>query len=184
MMTRPLHKETDPDVWRMILSLDDETALCGPDGDFEDVEIDDIMASTINVALRDYCTDAGIKDLDAFLHETLSRLDPISDERDIRIVPALGPDNCDYGVLALTADNRIAGVFTGPTLCVDPEMFGQGIGRRLVMERMIRDGGLPTWDHDTPGYSHAGGATILSAVHDLKIRAFVELSVLEGLPEP
>ena len=63
----------------------------------------------------------------------------------------------------LTATRGLIGLFTGPTLCVRPELQGLGYGRALVAARLMREGAPPTWGHDTPGYSPDGAATVRGA---------------------
>jgi len=87
-----------------------------------------------------------------------------------RLLDAVAPDGTSLGVLLLRDGTDLIGLFTGPTLCVRPEHWGLGYGRALVAARLMRDGGLPTWEHDTPGYSPAGAAAVRSArtlLHEL-----------------
>lgn len=160
----------------MIEGLDEDTVLCGPDRDSHDVIIDDIMASEFDGALQDFCSDANIKsreDLQSHIQDTLSKQDPIAVVQggaECIIVPAKSLDDWDWGVLALARDKsdsyRITGLFTGPTLCVDPDM--RGLGKALVVSRFIRDGELPTWHHDEPGYSNAGASVIQKSLQSIK----------------
>jgi len=173
----------------MIERLDDETVLCGPDRDPDEATVDPIMASTYKTAIEDFCTDAGIEidrtvlpmairtPLDAYTNDVLSKQDPIATfdaPFDGMIVPAVGRDGTDWGVLALTerwgepGTYRISGLFSGSTLCVDDTMRGFGLGEALVAIRLLRDGELPTWHHDEPGYSPAGEAVILKALDSVK----------------
>ncbi|MEP3668995.1 MAG: hypothetical protein ABJN42_19905 [Roseibium sp.] len=172
------------EFWKMIEALDEETVLCGPDGDPDDVIVDPIMGSDFQTALADYATDGEIPDLSAFVQEVLAPLEPVAWVGDVRIVPALGVEGYEFGLIALDKTDKIAGIFSGPTLCVSSEFSGQGIARQLVVERMIRDRELPTWDHDKPGYSPGGEGVILSALDELQSRAKHEIEELSSTPEP
>lgn len=174
---------------QFIEKCDGALLLSGPNRDPEDYEVDDIFASRFPVALEDLMIDAGLSrslgDLD---QQTLSPLTAFATDlwhtagvmmevpaENLRIV------SCDFGVLLLRgpeavddlpADDpapvshaRIVGMFWGHTLILDPQsgLTGLGYGRDLAAARMLLDDGLPTWDLDTPAYSHAGAAAIFSA---------------------
>lgn len=175
--------QPSPALVEMLEDLDDEQILVGPDRDTNDLEIDDIFIARFPTALQDLMKDADIKpdargvlpqavttELNDFssklFHEGEILMEAEEDE--IRIVAH------DFGVLLLQRCSdpdkaRIAGMFWGSTLVIDPigGIMGLGYGRDLVMARLMKDEALPTWHHDTPGYSNSGAATIQSAARAL-----------------
>src|SRR6185312_9899215 len=62
------------------------------------------------------------------------------------------------GVLLLGPDGKRVGGYVWCDLAIDAAHQGLGLGAELVLERYLRDGGLPTWDLDTAAYSPAGEA--------------------------
>jgi hypothetical protein len=166
--------------------IDNETALCGPDGNPDRTVIDEIMGVPFRTALIDYCFDAGItynaasegKDvvkLDDFILHFLSEQDPVIEvtgSTPTIIVPAMTAGGENLGMLALTKNENgrfyITGCFSGSNLSVDPDFQENGIGRALTLARLMSDEELPTWNHDKPGYTAAGVETVRSAVTDLQ----------------
>lgn len=168
----------------LVAGLDDETILSGPDGrNPRHYEISSCFASSFRSALDDFMTDMEIAPgepgtLQQAIHSPLNRfasqawetgqLFMDAPDDDIRIV------GCDMGVLLLRKMSdpdhaRISGLFCGSTLVIDrfDNLRFFGLGRDLVIARMIQDEWLPTWDHDKPGYSDAGAMTVRAARHEI-----------------
>lgn len=160
--------------------LDGDALLAGPGRDLDEVVIDRVFAKPFHEALQDFCVDAGIPrepsrlqpigtPLEARLIEIAEGPAIAESERDeVKIVEAFSHEDIPLGVVALqrrlgSEGWRLAGLFTGATLAVEPTIKGFGIGHALVMARLIMDEALPTWDHDKPAYSPGGAATIASA---------------------
>jgi GNAT superfamily N-acetyltransferase len=61
-------------------------------------------------------------------------------------------------------DEKIVGLLLKPDLVVDRTYRGFGIGRALIAAELLLTGGIPTWEHDKPGYSPAGAATVRAGV--------------------
>ena len=190
---RVWHIQPSASLLAMISEMSGDQILVGPDRDPGDLDIDDVFGSTFNDALRDLMTDAGIDRGDPrvllqavttplcdyatrMFHDGELLMEVVEDE--LRLV------GCDFGTLLLQrmADEslaRISGMFWGSTLILDPVsgLRGHGYGRDLVMARLMKDESLPTWEHDTPAYSHIGSETVKSAA-----RAILELEA-RRLPE-
>ena len=116
--------------------------------------------------------------LDTYIDKTLATQDPVAIIRNPRngmIVPAIGKDGSDSGLVALVEKEKspsgsyvIAGFFTGFTISVKNDMQGYGIGEALVLTRFLRDGGLPTWHCNHPFYSDSGKAVLLKTLDTCK----------------
>lgn len=162
----------DPALIDLLARLDGEALLTGPDRDPAEAEIDPVFAAPFGTAIADLRVDAGLPrgpdgadPLPGWL-DLLDRRDPLATIGEARLHDATAPDGAGLGVLLLqngTEGPDLIGLFTGPTLCVRPEHRGLGYGRALVAARLMREGALPTWGHDTPGYSPAGAATVRGA---------------------
>ena len=167
--------------------LQGNAILAGPHHEVSNVLIDRYFATAFPTALEDFCTDAGFPHHKSLLQPIGTSLDAWANhawahaER-IREIPDL--DACitaelpgdASGVVALQRrlggeGARIVGLFTGATLCVDVPLRGFGLGRDLVMARLMVDGALPTWDHDKPSYSH-GGAHVVAMARDRLLAEF------------
>lgn len=152
----------------MIDELQGDAILSGPGRDAGDAVIDPVFAVDFPIALADHCVEAGIADnstsLEAWAGHAWSHAERLwsMPDFDTCIIPG-----SSGGVMALRRDGSegasIRGVFTGSTLCVDSRSRGLGIGRDLVVARLIQDEALPTWSHDKPGYSPAGAGAVFSA---------------------
>jgi len=185
----------------MMLQIYPDQVLMGPDRDEDDVDIDPIMAATFQTAMEDFCTDAeilrnglkitpGSPEMRATVDNVLSKEEPLLTTSDgTRIVKAYAKDGYSIGVAAIAPREekpgafRLAGLFTGCTLCVNGPERGRGIGKALVMARFILDGDLPTWEHDTPGYSPAGAGVIEDAASDLAEIASYLLGKIDREPD-
>jgi GNAT superfamily N-acetyltransferase len=165
-----------PDLLSLLFRLDAASVLTGPDRDPAEAVIDPVFEAPFASALADLRADAGLPgngpDPVPPWVAGLARdgaLIAASDE--VRLLDATAPDGTGLGVLLVDTGSRapnVIGLFTGPTLCVDPKLRGRGYGRALAMARLIRDEALPTWEHDRPGYSPAGAATVASALSALR----------------
>lgn len=170
--------------------------LVGPDHGPGTVEILPAPPDAFNAALRDFASDVGLEPGGPLLQSIgtafSSHVDRLWDaplilespHDELRIVEAESADGTPLGVVALERrlggyGARISGLFTGASLAVEKEMTGFGIGRALVMARLIVDERLPTWDLDTPAYSTGGEATVLSAA-----RALMSMAPALEIPEP
>ena len=162
--------------------------LAGPDRAPEDYEEDPIFAKPFGEALSDFRVDAGLvaggplpqsigTPFAAYIDGLWEgRLICESPHDELRIVEAVSPEGLRLGVIALQRraggdGARAVGLFTGVTLAVERESQGFGIGRALVMARLLLDERLPTWDLDTPAYSVGGAETVLSAAGALRAMA-------------
>lgn len=179
------------DLVARLSEMSPDQLLVGPDRDISDLEVNDIFGARFDVALRDLMQDAGIERGDPrvllqavttplcdyatrMFHGSEILMEAPEDE--IRIA------GCDFGTLLLQrrADEalaRISGMFWGATLVIDPVsgLRGLGYGRDLVAARLIQDERLPTWDLDTPSYSHLGALTAQSAA-----RAILNLQIAQA----
>jgi len=167
-----------------IPEISDEELLCGPGGDPARVHIWDGFSKPFETSLQELAESVGRTDwgtgpmvqqvtspLRAWIAETLSSQPSIietSGQDEVRIVPVLGPDGLDIGLAALMRapndDERIVGLLLRPDLAVERCYRGVGIGRALIATELLLTGGIPTWDHDKPGYSPAGAATVRAGV--------------------
>ncbi|PTX52377.1 hypothetical protein IQ03_01167 [Gemmobacter caeni] len=170
--------QPSPELLSLLFRLDAASVLTGPDRDPADAVIDPVFAVPFATALADLRADAGLCEqgdgpdpLPLWLASLARNGPPIAASGAARLLDASAPDGTGLGVLLLDTEPaipRILGIFTGSTLCVDPTLRGRGHGRALAMARLIRDESLPTWEHDTPGYSPAGVATLVSALGALR----------------
>lgn len=161
-------------VRALIEDLDDDQLLVGPDRDPDEAEIDPIFATSYDQAVKDLRSDLGIGEDDeetfgAWIRTACS-VDPLALSADgfVRIVPAVSDKAGVIGVVLADVSEdaetpRLLGAFTGPTLCLAPDKRGAGLGAALVAARLMEDEELPTWDHDTPGYSPAGAGAVATA---------------------
>lgn len=161
-----------------------EELLCGPGGDPARVQVWDGFAKPFETSLQELAESVGRTDwgtgpmiqqvtspLRSWIAEQLtpqpSLLETVGQD-EVRIVAIPGPDGFDLGLAALmrTAndDERIVGLLLRPDLVVDRTYRGLGIGRALIAAELLLTGGVPTWDHDKPGYSPAGAATVRAGV--------------------
>jgi len=174
-----------PEFCRMMLQIYPDKVLTGPDRDEDDVDIDPIMGATFQTAMEDFCSDAEILRVDPELTADSPEIRYVTNTRLAReetllslpgggrVVKAISSDGTYIGVAAITPREedpdtfRLAGLFTGCALCVSGPMRGRGIGKALVIARFLLDEELPTWDHDTPGYSPGGADLIENTAEDL-----------------
>jgi len=164
--------------------ISDAELLCGPGGDPDRVHIWDGFAKPFETSLQELAESVGRTDwgtgpmiqqvtspLRAWIAEYLSprpALLETTGQYEVRIVQVPGQDGDEIGLAALmrTAndDERIAGLLLRPDLVVDRTYQGLGIGRALIATELLLTGGIPTWDHDKPGYSPAGAVTVRAGV--------------------
>ena len=207
----PVSISVSAETLALIDVLDDETILCGPDGEPDNVLVDETSVALYESSLEDFCIDADVvlhsdrthaeitaladfhacrtdsfPALDAYIDEILAVQDPvaiIADPHDGMIVPAIGRNGMDWGLVALVEKQEsvsgtkqesafdtyvIAGFFAGSTISVKGDFQGYGIGEAFVIARFLSDGELPTWHHEEPCYSDSGEAVILKALDSLR----------------
>lgn len=156
----------------LIASLDETTILVGPEGDARRLAIDDVFGKPANIILKEFYVDDAIprSELLARRAELKVIFNSHHDRQGVIHLPLTGgEEGCSYGVLAFDCTARlIAGAYIGHDLGVSERYRGQGIGRQLVVERLILDGSLPEWESDKPGYSRAGAAAHLSALRRMQ----------------
>lgn len=185
----------------MILALENEKFLCGPDGDPKSVVIDDVFGRDDGLpdgyfarSIQDFCVEAQIERdrVSSLIQVTTPLYDYVArfvgnqppilelDRGYMKIVPATLPDSVSIGVMAVSQGPMAPGLNTwsgleglsiGASLSVTKNMRYFGIGRALVVARLLSDEQLPTWEHDKPGYSYAGAAVVKNAIYDLKLLA-------------
>lgn len=63
----------------------------------------------------------------------------------------------------LWKNNEIVGYYYGPTLAIDDEHQGQGLGTELVVRHALHEGEPPQYFYDEPMYSDAGLSCHISA---------------------
>jgi GNAT superfamily N-acetyltransferase len=163
----------------MLNELDDENVLVGPDRDPEDADVDRMFGSEFSTSLRDCLFDAdhhgddirdkSEEDLIALLLNCGDFENPIIEIDDANlIIPILASEGYEIGAMGVQRQEDLTwdatGIFFGPTLVVQRKYQGQGIGKALVAARLLKDGALLTWEHDTPGYSPAGEGTVIAGL--------------------
>lgn len=169
---------------QQVPQISGEELLCGPGGDPVRVHIWDGFVKPFEASLQELAESVGRTDrgagpmiqqvtspLRAWIAEQLTpqpSLLETTGQDEVRIVAIPGPDEFDLGLAALmrTAndDERIAGLLLRPDLVVDRTYQGLGIGRALIAAELLLTGGVPTWNHDKPGYSPAGAATVRAGI--------------------
>ena len=144
-MTRP------PEPFHLTL----DAFLKGPGNEDVEIVVDRVFAKRLPAVL----SDIGEDDPDALALSDwqIERGSPSDVRPGFRFV------GISTGVLLVDDRRRIVGAYAGSDLVLKPALHGFGLGRELVMERALRDGSLPLWDHDRPGYSPAGLAAHRSA---------------------
>jgi hypothetical protein len=86
------------------------------------------------------------------------------------------------GILVLAPDGSPAGGLLDCDLAILPAHRGRGLGAETVLEYFMREGRLPTWDHDKPAYSRAGRAACLSAWRQARDRSLFDKKAARLLP--
>lgn len=126
-------------------SLNLQKFLSGEDE--QDLDVDKIFGKPVSQILADWSCqphmlepEEGEKSRPSLFNSNLS----------FRQVPA--------GVLLVDGQDKIVGVYLGCDLSLLPEYQGQGLGKELVLERILQDEWSPVWNLDTPAYSIAGRA--------------------------
>jgi len=129
--------------------------LKGPGNEDAEIVIDRIFAKKLPAVL----SDIGEDDPDALAVSDwqMTRGSPSDVRPGFRFV------GISTGVLLVDDRRRIVGAYAGSDLVLRTALHGFGLGRELVLERALRDGSIPVWDHDRPGYSPAGLAAHTSA---------------------
>jgi hypothetical protein len=169
---------------QQVPEISDEELLCGPGGDPARVHIWAGFSKPFETSLQELAKNIGRTDwgtgpmiqqvtspLRAWIAETLSSQPSILEttgQDEVRIVPVPGPDGFEIGLAALMRtpndDERIVGLLLRPDLVVDTLCRGFGIGRALIAAELLSTGGIPTWEHDKPGYSPGGAATVRAGI--------------------
>jgi hypothetical protein len=169
---------------QQVPEISDEELLCGPGGDPARVHIWAGFSKPFETSLQELAKNVGRTDwgtgsmiqqvtspLRAWIAETLSSQPSILEttgQDEVRIVPVPGPDGFEIGLAALMRtpndDERIVGLLLRPDLVVDTLCRGFGIGRALIAAELLSTGGIPTWEHDKPGYSPGGAATVRAGI--------------------
>jgi len=174
-----MHLETDATGWSGLVDLDDESVLCGPDGDPGRVVIDDLMAKDWKETLVNLRAEFSIPDSPGVLPQAVSTplrnwVEALAKEGTI-----LGRQDDGYGLIVELPDDagiahlngddmsgyRIDGLLLGCDLCVDPSWRNFGIGSMIVAAALLHHEELPTWHHDKPSYSYAGAAAARAGLH-------------------
>ena len=190
----------DTDAAGMIHGLDDETVLCGPEGNPQDVVVDQVMGKKFGAVLADLSEQIGVaistsgmpqhagSRIRAWTRdrveggEVLMRLDNHG-----IIVPIVDGSGLELGLMAVMGDDMdgysIRGLLFGSDLVVDPLYRNMGIGRCLVAASLLYRGGLPTWDHDKPSYSPAGETCVRSGLQ-LAQRMLPEQQLANEVSQP
>lgn len=116
--------------------------LQGPD--CNPLDIDPIFAKSVAQIIKDWEVSP----------EQLCR----SNARASLIEPRLTFHDTDVGVI-LADGEKTVGAYLGCDLALDHGYRGKGLGRELVLERMLLSGENPVWYLDAPAYTPAGLAT-------------------------
>ena len=129
--------------------------LKGPGNEDAELVVDRIFAKKLPVVLSDIAMD----DADALVisDHQFDRGSPSDVRPGFRFV------GISTGVLLMDDRRRIVGAYAGSDLVLKPALQGFGLGRELVVERALRDGSIPVWNHDEPAYTPAGLAAHQSA---------------------
>ncbi|WP_375263687.1 GNAT family N-acetyltransferase [Palleronia sp.] len=156
----------------LVASLDETTILVGPEGDPHRLAIDDVFGKPTNIILKEFYVDEALS-RDELLprRAELKRIfNSHHDRQGVIYLPLTGgEEGGSCGVLAFDCTARlIAGAYIGHDLGVSERYRGQGIGRQLVIERLILDGSLPEWESDKPGYSRAGVGAHRAALREMQ----------------
>jgi len=156
----------DDEIRKALENMSEEEFLVGPNGNEDDLDIDDIFAKTLTSVMADWVYDTyGEPHSRILLCRQVVEF-PIDRTDYDGFFIATVPDPAS-GVAAV-ADGRVVGLYVGADLVVSDDHQGKGIGKTLVMERFLRSGWLPTWDLDTPAYTSAGEATHRAAYQSLR----------------
>jgi GNAT superfamily N-acetyltransferase len=170
--------------------MSSDQVLAGINGDVDRVVIDDVFKSSYKLVCQDYFNSVGVS-LETggalfqarntptwnYVQSHLVGQEAIlsNNELGVKIVDLIDQDGAVCGLAALLDTQigddtyRIRGLLYGSTLVVDPLYRNFGIGKQLVLARMLTCGDLPTWDHDTPGYSYGGAETVKSAHNEFLV---------------
>lgn len=141
--------------WRAFVlsipTLSDEAFLRGPRRtDDAEIEIDDILGKTLRDAWGD------------MIQWGQDEIDLTGEGWESDVAPGYRYVGLSGGILLVAPDNSIAGGYLGLDVAIMPRHQGLGLGAELILEKAIRDG-IPTWEVDTPGYTHAGRAAHIAA---------------------
>ncbi|MCW3782552.1 hypothetical protein [Defluviimonas salinarum] len=175
--------------------LEEDAFLAGPDRDAGDLDIDAIFATPWRDVFQDLAWDVGLaaapdKVVQAWLQGLLAgdgRLPDRPGIAGIAFCEAREAGTGDpLGIVAVDITGPepvLAGSYTGAQLGVSDAHRGRGIAARLVMERFLLFGTLPTWDLDTPAYSPGGEAAHLAGFRlleeELALLRTIRLPVME-----
>ena len=174
----------------LISPLGEEGFLVGPGRDPSSVRIDASLERPLRQVLHDLAIalDVGAMTAEkrhAWIEGLMSEEALLDCDGHVAFVRALAPggDAC-AGVLALAGHPLgIVGAYTGTTLVVAEGWQRQGIGRRLVAERLLAEGELPAWSEDPPSHSPGSAAAHRSAWRFLVARNDHELPPFDPSPQ-
>lgn len=140
--------------------LDLDVFLAGAHG--RDLDVDPIFAKPFARVLAELRRDAPF---DVAIGEGRSRPS--------RIDPRCVLHEVGAGILLTDAAGTAIGGYLSYDLALDEAYRGRGLGTELVIERVLADGAVPTWQLDAPAYSPAGLAAHAAAwrrMRDLRDR--------------
>lgn len=186
----------------MVATLTPETILAGPGGRPDRVVIDPVMAKPFSELEADLMTRVGTpRVMDGSLPQAVTTpfhnwiqdlaasADPLILLDDCgRIVSLQDPEGEIQGFAALLGDGidswHLRGMILDCDMAVDPADRGHGIGRALVATQLLYGEGLPTWEHDKPGYSPAGAMTVLRGLElAQRLSRDIETAMQDPSPE-
>lgn len=148
--------------------LDPSRFLVGPGRDPDEADIDPVFHKGLPAAIGDFQADmtrflpyAALLDFADWAPKQVFDAEVVAENDSLQLTL----EQTDTGVILLEHQDDlvcIRGLFTGPTLAVDEDYRGFGLGRDLVAARLLVEEELPLWRHGTPAYTPAGAVTVRS----------------------